>query len=146
MPRGGASKAEPRRRMLHALGVLCALVLLVDATGSGQLQLERDLGAKGEATHASLCAEADCGGQAPRVEGVAVSVVGQRFERTAPTDHAPSGRGRVKAWGWTASRLDAEVHGVIRDFGPGAWRQRNGHVADRPLIFTIPAQGPPPAA
>lgn len=146
MPRGGASKPEPRARMLHAVGLLSALVLLVDTTGSGQLQLHRDLGGKGQATHASLCVEADCGGQAPRVEGVAVSVLGQRFERAAPTDHPPSGRGRLKAWGWTASRLDAKVHGVIRVFGPGAWRERYGHVADRPLIFTIPAQGPPGAA
>jgi hypothetical protein len=145
MLRGGPRRAEPRP-LPHALALLSALVLLVDGTGSGQLHLSRDRGAKGEASQASLCLETDCGGQATRLEGIAVSVVSQRFEKTAPTDHPPTSRSRVKEWGWSTSRLDAEVHGVIRSFGPGAWRRRNGHISDRPLISTSPAQGPPAAA
>jgi hypothetical protein len=149
MPRQGASPSscvDGRTALRHALVLLSALLLLADGTGLGAVRLSRDVR---EATDASDCVEADCAGQASRPEGVvgvAVSVLGQRFEKSGPSDHPPSSRGRVKAWGWTASRLDAEVHGVIRHFGLGAWRQRNGHVSDRPLIFTISAQGPPVAA
>jgi len=149
MPREGSSSrssVDGRTALRHALVFLTALVLLADGTGVGPIQLSR---AVRETADASRCLEADCAGQASRPEGVvgvAVSVLGQRLEKTGPNDHPPSWRARVKAWGWTASRLDAEVHGVIRHFDLGAWRQRNGHVSDRPLIFTIPAQGPPLAA
>jgi hypothetical protein len=149
MSREGVSSRsclDGRSALGHALVLLSALLLLADGTGFGPVRLSRDVR---EATDASHCVEADCAGQASRPEGVvgvAVTVLGQRFEKSGPSDHSPSWRGRVKQWGWTASRLDAEVHGVIRHFGLGAWRQRNGHLSDRPLIFTISAQGPPVAA
>ena len=143
---GDGRKADLRPRLRHALGLLSALVLLADGTGIAALQLFRDARA---ATQASGCLATDCAGQGSRLDevvGVAVSLAGHRFEKSGPTDHPPPSRGRVREFGWTASRLGAEVHGVIRSFGLGARRQRNGHVSDRPLICTSPAQGPPAAA
>jgi hypothetical protein len=143
---GDGRKPDHRLCLRHALGLLSALVLLADGTGVGSLPRFRDAGA---AAHASGCVAADLAGQASWLDGVvdvALPIAGPRLEKLGAADHPPPSRGRVEEWGWAASRLEAEVHGVIRSFGPGAWRQRNGHVSDRPRIFTIPAQGPPAAA
>ena len=42
-----------------------------------------------------------------------------------------------------AARLEQRVSLVARRFRPHTLRQDNGRIADRPLILTCPAQGPP---
>jgi hypothetical protein len=142
-----ARKTDPRLWIRHALGLLSALVLLTDGTGSGHLQLSREPGRSGERT--VPCGEVDCAGHASRLDavlGVTVSVPGTRFEKAGPGDPPSSSRGRAREWGWTASRLHAEVRAVIQQFRLSAWRHRHGHLSDRPLIFTLPARGPPASA
>jgi hypothetical protein len=142
-------KTEPGLWVRLALGLLSALLLLADGTGAGQLRLAGDPGANTEAKQTARCGEVDCGDQASRLEGLAgvpASAPAHRFEKTGPSDHPSSCRARAREWAWTAFRRQTEVQGVIRQFGLSAWRQRNGHVSDRPLIFTFPAQGPPAAA
>jgi hypothetical protein len=132
-----ARRTDPGLRVRLALGVLGALVLLADATGSGQLQLSRELARTGATKGTVRCGEVDCGAHVARLDavlGAAASVPAPRFERAGPGDD------------WTATRLHAEVHAVIRQFGLSAWRQRHGHVSDRPLISTLPARGPPATA
>jgi len=144
-----ARKADRGPSVRHALGVLCALVLLADGTGFGPVQLSRDLGQNGATKSTAPCGGVDCAGHASRLDavlGVAVSVPGPRFEKAGPSDPPSSARSRAREWGWTASRLDAEVRAVIQQFRLSAWRQRHGHLSDRPLIVTLPARGPPATA
>ena len=149
MARDTARKTDPGLRVRLVLGLLSALVLLADGTGSPQLRHSGGLGRSREGDRTTPCGEVDRGGQASRLDGVigvAVSVPGPRFEKAGPSDPPSPSRSRAKEWGWTASRLHAEVRSVIQQFRLSAWRQRHGHVSDRPLIFTLPARGPPALA
>lgn len=149
--RGGreARQADRGPWVRHALGLLCALFLLADGAASGPVQLSRELARNGATKSTVPCGEVDCAGRASRLDavlGAAVSVPGPRFEKAGPSDPPSSSRSRAKEWDWTASRLHAEVRAVIQHFRLSAWRQRHGHLSDRPLIFTLPARGPPAAA
>src|SRR5215469_766961 len=84
-----ARKTDPGLRVRHALGLLSALVLLADASGSAQVPLPGGLARNGETERTTPCGEVDCGGQASWLDdvvGVVVSAAGQRFAKPGPTD------------------------------------------------------------
>ncbi|MDP1825706.1 MAG: hypothetical protein Q8L48_20765 [Archangium sp.] len=69
--------------------------------------------------------------------------------RAVPRDEAPrfsGASGPQRRWSDGAARLDAQVMLVARRFGFYALLLADGRTADRPLVLTCPAQGPPSGA
>ena len=142
--RGGA---EAGIRLV--LGVAAALLLLAADLNSAGQDLPREFRVGTQLGKSSQCEKSICEERVARADGMIGAVdpvLGQKVEPPRPAGDTTSWRSRLDDWNWAAARLHVEVDTIIRLFGSCVLRQDNGRMADRPLILTCPAQGPPAEA